>query len=94
MFVRCCQLRTHHCQQLFRPQDVFLHLVGILLHLQNQESQAAGLAPAVGGGGRGSHVRFIDAQQNVYSRIEIFSPNSAIVTLWHVVFVVVIGKRD
>lgn len=63
---------TYHCEQVFRPKDVFLHLVGILLHLQNQKGQAAGLAPTVreredsgGGGGGGSDVRLINAKQNV-----------------------------
>lgn len=37
---------SHHSQQLLRPEDVFLHLVGILLHLGDQQGQVAGLAPA------------------------------------------------
>ncbi len=46
MSVLVCASSSHHSQQLLRAEDVFLHLVGILLHLGDQQGQAAGLAPA------------------------------------------------
>ena len=49
-----CSSCSYHSQQLFRPEDVLLHLVGILLHLGDQQGQATGLVPA-GRGGKKNH---------------------------------------
>lgn len=43
---QCVLVCSHHSQQLFCPEDVFLHLVSIVLHLGDQQGQAAGLVPA------------------------------------------------
>lgn len=48
---QCVCVCSHHSEELLRPEDVFLHCVGILLHLGDQQGQTAGLGPAGGGEG-------------------------------------------
>ncbi len=43
---QCVLVCSHHSQQLLCLEDVFLHLVSIVLHLGDQQGQAAGLVPA------------------------------------------------
>lgn len=81
MWLSMC-VHPHHSQQLLRSQDVSLHLVSILLHLGNQECQAAGPRP-VGRGGSGA--------QNSLEVVSVwFSPGFVTVITIHIqIFVLV-----